>query len=348
MGFLSNMFGGRGDAIRKSQRRMHRAYGRQADFARDMLARYREMGSDLRGELEGLGEEVRSTMLGLYSDMENDRDDYLRMVSDEFNTTLSRMDADSAEARESLSGFYERAFDELATGRDATLALLEQQNRDEVARTQQGLAFGGMGGSSFGASAVSSAEAQGALRAGAVREQYGARLAGQLNLAGQGLAEFDQRAASQRQQVEAARLNTYLGGFESYQQRLQGLRMGAETGRLDLMRGGISAEYGARGQGLASYENQYGAYVGGMIGADTQAAQALLKRDMSDIGLGRQLIGAGLSAVTGGLAGGFGSMAAGGGFGAGFSAGLGSYFGGGGFGGAYNAGVFSAAPSAVQ
>ena len=141
MGFLDSMFGGRGDAIRKAQRRMHAAYGRQADFAADMLDRYRRMGRNLRGELEGLGDEVRSTMLGLYSDMENDRNEYLTRVSDEFSMTLSRMDADSAEARESLSGFYERAFDELATGRDATLALLEQQNRDEVARTQQGLAF---------------------------------------------------------------------------------------------------------------------------------------------------------------------------------------------------------------
>lgn len=347
MGFLSNMFGSRGDAYRNYQSRMYGTLGRQSDFATDMMSRYKTLGFNLRGEQEALGEEARSVMLGLYSDMEGDRDSYLTRVNDEFGQTLLSLRADQEAARGSLQGYYDKAYDELATGRDASLELLAQQSRQETARSQQQAAFGGVAGTSFGQQAVGATEAQGTLRQAAMREQYGAQLASQLNMAGQGLAQFDQNAIGQTQAVESARLQSYLGGFESYAQRMQGLRAGAETSRLDLMQQGIASQYGMEQAGLSSYENQYGSYIQQMIGVDQTVNKGLLERDMSDIALGRQLVGAGLSAVTGGMAGGFGSMMSGGGFGSGFSAGLSSYFGGGGFGGAYGAGVSSAAPSAV-
>ena len=344
MGFLSSMFGGRGKALRAYRARMMRAAGPQRQFAQDMLAMYRDFGVRMRGEQEALGEEARSVMMGLYDDMERDRENYLNTIDDRFGKTLASMRADAEAARGSLEGYFDRAYDELATGRDASLELLAQQTATEAARAQQGAAFGGLAGTSIGQAQVSAAEAQGTLREAAMREQYGAQLAGQLNLAGQSLAQFDQNTMSQIGAVEQQQLSTYLGGYASYDQRMQGVRAAAETARLDMLKQGLASQYGAEQMGMASYESQYSKYIDQMYNINQSVNKGLLERDMSDIGLGRQLIGAGLSAVTGGLAGGFGAMGAGGGFGAGFSAGLSSYFGGGGFGGAYGAGVQSAAP----
>jgi hypothetical protein len=340
MGFLDDMFGGTGQHYDAYRAAMSDSYGRYSDFANDMLARYRGLGTELRGEYEGLGEEARSVMMGLYRDMEVDRSRYLSEVDNQFSGVLTQLRSDLSSARESMEGYFDRAYDELATGRDASLELLAQQSATEAARAQQSAAFGGIGGTTTGQAQVSAAETQGALRQAAMREQYGAQLANQLNMAGQTLGQFDQNAIAQTTGLETARMNTYLSGYESYAQRMQGLRQGAETARLDLMQQGIGAFGNLAAQGVGSYEQQMGTYINKMVGMDEMIAGAQLKEGLGRAALGQQVIGMGIGALTGGLAGGFGSMMGGGGFGGGFSAGISNYFGGigGGFGGAFQAG----------
>ena len=296
MGFLDDMFGGSSQHYDRYVRQMRGILGPLRQFASDIRGEYTGLGRQLQDEYGDLAQDAFDSIMGIFGDVEMERDNFLRELDSRFGQNIASMESDLARGRETLEDYFGRAYDELATGRDASLELLAQQSATATARASQAAAFGGISGTSFGQSTVSAVEQQGALEQAAMREQYGAQLAGQLNLAGQTLGQYDRNTAAALGQLRSAQTGAYLQGFQDYSNRLQGLQQSAEGARLDLIGQGLGAFGSLATTGLGSYEQQYGDYLRRMIDVESVGAQARLQTGLGRYNLGNQLIGQGISA----------------------------------------------------
>ena len=294
MGFLDDMFGGSSQHYERYVNQMRGILGPLQQFASDIRGEYTGLGRQLQDEYGDLAQDAFDSIMGIFGDVEAERDEFLNRLDERFGQNIASMEADLARGRETLEDYFGRAYDELATGRDASLELLAQQSATATARASQAAAFGGISGTSFGQSTVSAVERQGALEQAAMREQYGAQLAGQLNLAGQTLGQYDQNTAAALGQLRSAQTGAYLQGFQDYSNRLQGLRQSAEGARLDLIGQGLGAYGSLATTGLGSYEQQYGDYLRRMIDVESVGAEGRLQTGLGRYNLGQQLIGQGI------------------------------------------------------
>jgi hypothetical protein len=103
-------------------------------------------------------------------------------------------------------------------GRNNTLAAIDQATTQNLARMQQSQAFTGLGGTSFGQSALSAQQSQGALQKGVVEEQYASQLAGIEQAMVQGTTSLEQQRLANMTQMAQARTG---GGLTLQQQFLQ-------------------------------------------------------------------------------------------------------------------------------
>lgn len=158
-------------------------------------------------------------------------------------------------------------------GRQNTLALLEQQTLDSQRRAIGEQSFTGMGGTSFGQAQVAGLGAQGALRAGAVEEQYATGMSQLLAGRTSGLAGL------QQQQIG---MTTQLG----QQAAGAGLTAGMAGGQ-------FAANLGM--QGLGQYLNLGTAPLNQMYAGQMQAAA---------MPSGTGMIGSALGGIGSGLLGG--------------------------------------------
>jgi len=294
VGFLSDMFGGQSQHYERYVNQMRGVLAPLGQFASDIRGEYTGLGRQLQDEYGDLAQDAFSSIMGIYGDLEEERGDFLATLDERFGQNIASMESDLARGRETLEDYFGRAYDELATGRDASLELLAQQSATATARASQAAAFGGMAGTSFGQQTVAATERQGALEQAALREQYGAQLAGQLNLAGQTLGQYDQNTAAALGQLRTAQTGAYLQGFQDYSGRLQNLRQSAEGARLDLIGQGLGAYGSLATTGLGSYEQQYGDYLRRMIDVESVGAEGRLQTGLGRYNLGQQIIGQGI------------------------------------------------------
>jgi hypothetical protein len=159
---------------------------------RALSAMQERIGTDferLRAEVGAGYDALRQAFL-------SERSATMDLLRSEYDSLLSDYDERYRAMRRDFDSGMEAAIGEYRTGRDSTLALIEQDTDAAAARRTAANAFTGVGQTSFGADQVDAIRRQGALQRGAVLEQYGAGLASLLGDAARGRASLDGNALS--------------------------------------------------------------------------------------------------------------------------------------------------------
>lgn len=204
----------------------------------------------------------------------------------QYQQSIGNYDQQYASIQQNYAQAMQGVYNTAASGRDNTLAAIDQATARSTHATQQSQALTGLANTSWGDSYLSSIQNQGALNKGIVQEQYASTLAGiqnqtaqgNLNLAlgrNQGVTGMQQQLAGNQQQ---------LGGQLSGQE-LQG-RMGILNNNQSIEMQRISNSLGLQGQ-----QAQF-------AGSGWAAGSGFLS------GIGSALIGAGAQGMMGGSMGG--------------------------------------------
>lgn len=219
------------------------------------------------------------------------------------------------------------AYKTLESGRESTLALLQQQTDAAVARQTMSSMLTGLSNTTFGQSAISAVAAQGALQAGAVKEQYAQTLyaaqmaqantianmqaqaaAGSLAARGglaQSLAGMEQQALGTSLAGQTA-LTSNLANLQAQQAQAQfGAGLGASQYLSGQYQQYTSAAQAARGAGM---QTQLGLMTR-PIEASYAAQMSKAQQDMAAGNLfGGALLGAGIGALAEGIGGATGNI----------------------------------------
>lgn len=149
------------------------------------------------------------------------------------------------------------AYKTLEAGRESTLALLQQQTDAAVARQTMSSMLTGLSNTTFGQSAISAVAAQGALQAGAVKEQYAQTLYAAQMAQANTIANMQAQAAAGSLAARGG-LAQSLAGME---QQALGTSLAGQTALTsnlaNLQAQQAQAQFGA---GLASSQYQSGQY----------------------------------------------------------------------------------------
>jgi hypothetical protein len=245
MGLFSNLFGGASDygaAIRK----MEKGYAAARTYSD------REYGKIIDQFLV-------------------ERSNNAQVYSQAYNEAVSKYSDLMAQSREAFRAAGQEAYQTLASGRDATLALLKQQTDLAVARQQVSGMLTGLSNTTFGQGAVNAVAAQGALQAGAVQEQYAQTLASAQMAQASALAQMEQQGA---QSLFAAGLGSaqyQSGQYQQYTTAAQAARAAQLQASLGFMTRPVDARYAAEinkaQQDMAAGNAFGGALLGAGIGA---------------------------------------------------------------------------------
>jgi hypothetical protein len=159
--------------------------------------------------------ENRTTNLAQY------KGGYETLISD-FDTRFKELETAYSQASAGITSQFRegmgRVRETAAVGRTNTLAAIDQATTQSLARMQQAQAFTGLGGTTFGQSALAAEQRQGALQKGVVEEQYASQLAGIEQALTQGVSSLEQQRLTNLTQMQQARV----GGGLSMRQQLLG------------------------------------------------------------------------------------------------------------------------------
>lgn len=146
---------------------------------------------------------------------------YETLISD-FDTRFKELETAYSQASAGITSQFRegmgRVRETAAVGRTNTLAAIDQATTQSLARMQQAQAFTGLGGTTFGQSALAAEQRQGALQKGVVEEQYASQLAGIEQALTQGVSSLEQQRLANLTQMQQARV----GGGLSMRQQLLG------------------------------------------------------------------------------------------------------------------------------
>lgn len=245
MGLFDNLFGGK-KAMKGALRSMEKSYASVREFA---------------------GTEYGK----IIDEFLNERTANAEVYSRNYREAVDRYSSVMAQSREAFKAAGAEAYKTLEAGRESTLALLKQETDAAVARQTLSGMLTGLSNTTFGQAAISSVAAQGALQAGAVREQYAQTLyQAQMAQAG-ALAGMEQQAA---QSLFGAGLGSaeYLSGqYQQYTTAAQAARAARLQNELQLRMAPIQSRYSAEmskaQQDMASGNAIGGALLGAGIGA---------------------------------------------------------------------------------
>lgn len=264
MGLFDNLFGGK-DRFRGALRRMEQDYSSVREFAG---AEYGKIIDEFLKE--------RTANADIYSK--------------NYREAVDRYSSVMAQSREAFKAAGAEAYKTLEAGRESTLALLKQETDAAVARQTLSGMLTGLSNTTFGQAAISSVAAQGALQAGAVREQYAQTLyQAQMAQAG-ALAGMEQQAA---QSLFGAGLGSaeYLSGqYQQYTTAAQAARSAQLQNELQLRLLPIQSRYAAQmskaQQDMASGNALGGALLGAGIGALSEGVGGMFGQFGSAVGGG--------------------------------------------------------------
>lgn len=245
MGLFDNLFGGK-KAMKGALAQMESSYAQVRTFA-----------SSEYGKLIDEFLKERTANADVYSK--------------NYKEAVDRYSGVMAQSREAFKAAGAEAYKTLESGRESTLALLKQETDAAVARQTLSGMLTGLSNTTFGQAAINAVSAQGALQAGAVREQYAQTLyQAQMAQAG-ALAGMEQQAA---QSLFGAGLGSaeYLSGqYQQYTSALQAARSAQLQNELSLRLAPIQSRYSAEmskaQQDMASGNALGGALLGAGIGA---------------------------------------------------------------------------------
>ena len=146
---------------------------------------------------------------------------YETLIGD-FDTRFKELETAYSQASAGITSQFRegmgRVRETAAVGRTNTLAAIDQATTQSLARMQQAQAFTGLGGTTFGQSALAAEQRQGALQKGVVEEQYASQLAGIEQALTQGVSSLEQQRLANLTQMQQARV----GGGLSMRQQLLG------------------------------------------------------------------------------------------------------------------------------
>jgi hypothetical protein len=158
--------------------------------------------------------ENRTTNLAQY------KGGYETLIGD-FDTRFKELETAYSQASAGITSQFRegmgRVRETAAVGRTNTLAAIDQATTQSLARMQQAQAFTGLGGTTFGQSALAAEQRQGALQKGVVEEQYASQLAGIEQALTQGVSSLEQQRLANLTQMQQARVG---GGLAMRQQLL--------------------------------------------------------------------------------------------------------------------------------
>lgn len=208
-----------------------------------------------------------------YSDVEYGKiiDEFLKertanadVYSKAYNDAISQYSSLMAQSREAFKASSQEAYRTLASGRDATLKLVQQQADQATGRAQVSGMLTGLSNTTFGQNYVNAVAAQGALQMGAVEEQYAQTLASAQMAQANALAQMEQGAA---QSLFAAGLGSaqyQSGQYQQYTTAAQAARGARLASNLGFRTRPIEARFAADTQ-LAMMDMQSGNALGGAL-----------------------------------------------------------------------------------
>jgi hypothetical protein len=245
MGLFDNLFGGK-KSYNRALSRMEKGYESIRQFA---------------------GTEYEN----IISEFLKERTANAEVYSTNYREAVDRYSSVMAQSREAFKAAGAEAYKTLEAGRESTLALLKQETDAAVARQTLSGMLTGLSNTTFGQAAINAVAAQGALQAGAVREQYAQTLyQAQMAQAG-ALAGMEQQAA---QSLFGAGLGSaqYLSGqYQQYTTAAQAARAARLQNELQLrttpLQSRYSAEMAKATQDMAAGSAFGGALVGAGLGA---------------------------------------------------------------------------------
>lgn len=264
MGLFDNLFGGASD-YSAAIKRMEKGYGRVREYA---SAEYGKMIDEFLKE--------RTANADVYSSA--------------YKEAVDRYSSVMAQSREAFKAAGAEAYKTLEAGRESTLALLKQETDAAVARQTLSGMLTGLGNTTFGQAAINAVAAQGALQAGAVREQYAQSLYNAQMAQAAALAGMEQQAG---QSLLGAGLGSaqYLSGqYQQYTSALQAARGAAMQTDIGLQLKPIEAKYAAQiqkaQQDMAAGNALGGALLGAGVGALAEGVGGMFGQFGSAVGGG--------------------------------------------------------------
>jgi hypothetical protein len=245
MGLFSNLFGGKRD-YRAAINRMESGYAEVRTYS---SAEYGKLIDEFLKERTANAE----------------------VYSTNYREAVDRYSSVMAQSREAFKAAGAEAYKTLEAGRESTLALLKQDTDAAVARQTLSGMLTGLSNTTFGQAAINAVSAQGALQAGAVREQYAQTLyQAQMAQAG-ALAGMEQQAA---QSLFGAGLGSaqYLSGqYQQYTAAAQAAREANIQQQLALRTRPIESRYAAETQQAMQSMQAGQAFGGALLGAGVGA-----------------------------------------------------------------------------
>lgn len=190
---------------------------------------YRNMTEWAGGQYQDLGKyqkEAQDKILadfvkGRTANMTQYKGGYETLIRD-FDTRFKDLETAYSQASAGITSQFRegmgRVRETAAVGRTNTLAAIDQATTQNLARMQQAQAFTGLGGTTFGQSALAAEQRQGALQKGVVEEQYASQLAGIEQALTQGVSSLEQQRLANITQMQQSRV----GGGLALQQQLLG------------------------------------------------------------------------------------------------------------------------------
>lgn len=242
MGIFDGLFGGGGGGLKKPLAKM------EADYAK------------LRGEQE-------SAFAKFANQFTMERANNADVYSKQYNEAIGKYSDLMAQSRQAFQAAGAKAYETLASGRDATLQLLQQETDKAVGRQTLSGMLTGLSNTTFGQNAINAVSTQGALQAAAVKEQYAQTLANAQMAQATALAGMEQNTA---QSLFGAGLNAATAQANIYNQYtmggLQAQQAGINVSRA-LGEAPISTRFSAKAGQAAQQQQSQNAIGGALIGA---------------------------------------------------------------------------------
>jgi hypothetical protein len=264
MGLFDNLFGGK-KAMKGALRRMEGDYASVRQFA---SAEYGKIIDQFLQE--------RTANADVYSTA--------------YKEAVNKYSSVMAQSREAFKAAGAEAYKTLEAGRESTLALLKQETDAAVARQTLSGMLTGLSNTTFGQGAINAVAAQGALQAGAVKEQYAQSLyAAQMAQAG-ALAGMEQQAEQTLFGAGMGRAEYLSGQYQQYTSAAQAARSAQLQNELGLRLAPIQSRYSAEmqkaQQDMAAGNALGGALLGAGIGALAEGVGGTLGKFGSSFGFG--------------------------------------------------------------
>jgi hypothetical protein len=238
MGLFSNLFGGKSN-FKGAIKQMEKAY-----------AGVREYSDVEYGKIIDEFIKERTANADVYSQA--------------YRTAVDQYTGLMAQSREAFKQSAEQAYQTLATGRTASMRLMQQQADLATGRAQVSGMLTGLANTTFGQNYVNAVAAQGALQVAAIEEQYAQTLASARMGQASALAQMEQGAAQTLFSAGLGSAQYQSGQYQQYTTAAQAARSARLASNLGFRTRPIEARFAADTQ-LAMMDMQSGSALGGAL-----------------------------------------------------------------------------------